>query len=125
MKISFTNPTSKRSMVSVWHNDEEHIMKAGDTIDLPVQKGDVVKYKVGRLSAMHTIDFQSPTAHFTIEANQKLQAAAFGVLVVALVIMYFMCLINNTVAVAAVVIVWLVGYEVALYSGSYRTKVTH
>lgn len=125
MKISFTNPTSKKAVAVVLHNGTEHVLAAGGTVNLNVKKGDTVQYKVGRLSATHTIDFQSPNAEFTIEADQKLQAIAFGIILVALVALYFTNLMNNVAVTTAIVVVWLIGYEVALYFGSYRTKVQH
>ncbi|WP_127849783.1 hypothetical protein [Lacticaseibacillus hulanensis] len=125
MKISFNNPTSKKQKVTIWHNDQEQIVPAGTTIDLHVQKGDTVKYRVGKFAAVHTIDFQSTSAHFIIEPNTKLQAIAFGVILVALVILYFIGVMEKTIVIVPVVVVWLIGYEVALYSNSYRTKVEH
>ncbi|KRM54851.1 hypothetical protein [Lacticaseibacillus sharpeae] len=125
MKITLLKPTSKKTTATVWHNDEEHILVAGAPLKLNVKRGDTVKYRVGRFAAVHTLQYQSPDAAFDIEPDQKLQAIAFGVVALALIILYFMGLLDNALITTPVVIVWLIGYEVALYYFSYKAQVQH
>ena len=41
---------------TVWQNDTPHTIRVGETLDLKVQRGDKITYKVGRFNAIHTTD---------------------------------------------------------------------
>lgn len=125
MKISFNNPSSKRLLASVWHNDELHTLKNGETINLNVKRGDKITYKVGALSATHTLNYQSPNGTFVIEMERRVQMFVFGVIFLAILALYFTNMLDDKVIASVMAVIMLVGYEGALYFKGYKATVVH
>ena len=98
---------------TVWQNDTPHTIRVGETLDLKVQRGDKITYKVGRFNAIHTIDYQSPDAQFEIQINRSLQNA------------YFVVMFAMVVILIAAVILGLAGYEALVYFVGYMAKPIH
>lgn len=111
---------------TVWQNKTAHIMHVGETLDLKVQRGDKITYKVGRLNTVHTIDYQSPDAKFEIQVNRSLQNAYFVVMFLMVVFLWFTRTsnLNNTLLITAVIL-GLAGYEALVYFVGYTAKPLH
>lgn len=126
MKITYWNTMSKKMTVTVWQNDTPHVMHVGETLDLKVQRGDKITYKVGRLNKVHAIDYQSPEAKFEIQINRSLQNAYFVVMFLMVVFLWFNrnSNLNNTMLVTAVIL-GLAGYEALVYFVGYTAKPFH
>ncbi|MDM7523713.1 hypothetical protein [Lacticaseibacillus rhamnosus] len=126
MKINYSNSMSKKMTATVWQNDTAHIMHVGETLDLKVQRGDKITYKVGRLNTVHTIDYQSPDAKFEIQVNRSLQNAYFVVMFLMVVFLWFTRTgnLNNTLLITAVIL-GLAGYEALVYFVGYTAKPLH
>jgi len=124
LKIFYENPTSMRLKANVWLNDEMHELSAGQSLELPVNRGDQVSFKVGRFSAKHTLSYQSPQASFAIQPNKTLQTAFFAVVFVLVMALFF---VKNppTVLVTIGVIIGLVLYEAMMYFIGYRARPKH
>ena len=124
LKIIYENPTSMRLKANVWHNDQLHELAAGESLELPVNRGDRVSFKVGRFSAKHTLSFQSPQATFAIQPNKTLQTIYFAVVFVLVMALFFVKN-PNTVVVTVGVVIGLIGYEALMYFVGYRARPRH
>lgn len=124
VKIKFDANGMGRTPATVWHNDTEHALTPGETLDLAIHKGDTVRFRVGKLSASHTIAYQSPSAQFLISVNKMLQLVTLTALLVLVGGLWYFTNLNNfwlsTVAVLA-----LVGYEVANYFWGFQAQPIH
>lgn len=109
---------------TVWQNDTPHTIRVGETLDLKVQRGDKITYKVGRVNAIHTIDYQSPDAQFEIQINRSLQNAYFVVMFAMVVFLWFNRNFSQTILIAAVIL-GLAGYEALVYFVGYTAKPIH
>ncbi|MCI1283543.1 MAG: hypothetical protein LKG24_02960 [Lacticaseibacillus songhuajiangensis] len=125
MEITFTNPTFKRVSAKVWHNDELHTLHDGEKLELNVQQGDVVKYKVGALSAVRTISVQSNKARFMIEQDKKTQMYGFALIFLLILAMYFTKFFQSTVASTIGAVVVLAVFETFLYFRGYKITILH
>ena len=124
MKINYSNTMSRKMTATVWQNDTPHTIRVGETLDLKVQRGDKITYKVGRFNAIHTIDYQSPDAQFEIQINRSLQNAYFVVMFAMVVFLWFNRNFSQTILIAAVILV-LAGYEALVYFVGYMAKPIH
>lgn len=125
MEITFTNPTSKRVGAKVWHNDDLHTLHDGEKLQFNVQQGDVVKFKVGALSAVRTINVQSNSARFLIEQDKKTQMYGFALIFLLILAMYFTKLFQNTVVSTIGAVVVLAIFETFLYFRGYKITILH
>ena len=125
MKITFSNPASKRVEMTVRHNDVEYNLHNGESLSLNVKRGDALTYRVGKLSATHAIQFQSPDASFKIEVSKKAQLIGMAIFFAIILAMYLFKVLNNTVIATAMVIVALIAYEAVLYFAGYKVTVLH
>ena len=121
MKINYSNTMSRKMTATVWQNDTPHTIRVGETLDLKVQRGDKITYKVGRFNAIHTIDYQSPDAQFEIQINRSLQNAYFVVMFAMVVFLWFNRNFSQTILIAAVIL-GLAGYEALVYFVGYTAK---
>lgn len=124
MKINYSNTMSRKITATVWQNDTPHTIRVGETLDLKVQRGDKITYKVGRFNAIHTIDYQSPDAQFEIQINRSLQNAYFVVMFAMVVFLWFNRNFSQTILIAAVIL-GLAGYEALVYFVGYTAKPIH
>ncbi|MDS0489274.1 hypothetical protein NNA34_03025 [Lacticaseibacillus paracasei] len=124
MKINYSNTMSRTMTATVWQNDTPHTIRVGETLDLKVQRGDKITYKVGRFNAIHTIDYQSPDAQFEIQINRSLQNAYFVVMFAMVVFLWFNRNFSQTILIAAVIL-GLAGYEALVYFVGYTAKPIH
>ncbi|ABJ70545.1 hypothetical protein [Lacticaseibacillus paracasei] len=124
MKINYSNTMSRKMTATVWQNDTPHTIRVGETLDLKVQRGDKITYKVGRFNAIHTIDYQSPDAQFEIQINRSLQNAYFVVMFAMVVFLWFNRNFSQTILIAAVIL-GLAGYEALVYFVGYTAKPIH
>lgn len=124
MKINYSNTISRKMTATVWQNDTPHTIRVGETLDLKVQRGDKITYKVGRFNAIHTIDYQSPDAQFEIQINRSLQNAYFVVMFAMVVFLWFNRNFSQTILIAAVIL-GLAGYEALVYFVGYTAKPIH
>ncbi|WNX20994.1 hypothetical protein RWA18_07710 [Lacticaseibacillus paracasei] len=124
MKINYANTMSRKMTATVWQNDTPHTIRVGETLDLKVQRGDKITYKVGRFNAIHTIDYQSPDAQFEIQINRSLQNAYFVVMFAMVVFLWFNRNFSQTILIAAVIL-GLAGYEALVYFVGYTAKPIH
>ncbi|AKU59975.1 hypothetical protein [Lacticaseibacillus paracasei] len=124
MKINYSNTMSRKMTATVWQNDTPHTIRVGETLDLKVQRGDKITYKVGRFNAIHTIDYQSPDAQFEIQINRSLQNAYFVVMFAMVVFLWFNRNFSQTILIAAVIL-GLAGYEALVYFVGYMAKPIH
>lgn len=124
MKINYLNTMSRKMTATVWQNDTPHTIRVGETLDLKVQRGDKITYKVGRFNAIHTIDYQSPDAQFEIQINRSLQNAYFVVMFAMVVFLWFNRNFSQTILIAAVIL-GLAGYEALVYFVGYTAKPIH
>ncbi|WP_350345821.1 hypothetical protein ABR328_12285 [Lacticaseibacillus paracasei] len=124
MKINYSNTMSRKMTATVWQNDTPHTIRVGETLDLKVQRGDKITYKVGQFNAIHTIDYQSPDAQFEIQINRSLQNAYFVVMFAMVVFLWFNRNFSQTILIAAVIL-GLAGYEALVYFVGYTAKPIH
>ena len=124
MKINYSNTMSRKMTATVWQNDTPHTIRVGETLDLKVQRGDKITYKVGRFNAIHTIDYQSPDAQFEIQINRSLQNAYFVVMFAMVVFLWFNRNFSQTILIAAVIL-GLAGYGALVYFVGYMAKPIH
>ncbi|WP_368280419.1 hypothetical protein [Lacticaseibacillus paracasei] len=124
MKINYSNTMSRKMTATVWQNDTPHTIRVGETLDLKVQRGDKITYKVGRFNAIHTIDYQSPDAQFEIQINRSLQNAYFVVMFAMVVFLWFNRNFSQTILIAPVIL-GLAGYEALVYFVGYTAKPIH
>ncbi|MDN4555131.1 hypothetical protein [Lacticaseibacillus paracasei] len=124
MKINYSNTMSRKMTATVWQNDTPHTIRVGETLDLKVQRGDKITYKVGRFNAIHTIDYQSPDAQFEIQINRSLQNVYFVVMFAMVVFLWFNRNFSQTILIAAVIL-GLAGYEALVYFVGYTAKPIH
>ncbi|EPC43874.1 hypothetical protein EFP22_04645 [Lacticaseibacillus paracasei] len=124
MKINYSNTMSRKMTATVWQNDTPYTIRVGETLDLKVQRGDKITYKVGRFNAIHTIDYQSPDAQFEIQINRSLQNAYFVVMFAMVVFLWFNRNFSQTILIAAVIL-GLAGYEALVYFVGYTAKPIH
>jgi hypothetical protein len=124
VKINYSNTMSRKMTATVWQNDTPHTIRVGETLDLKVQRGDKITYKVGRFNAIHTIDYQSPDAQFEIQINRSLQNAYFVVMFAMVVFLWFNRNFSQTILIAAVIL-GLAGYEALVYFVGYTAKPIH
>ena len=124
MKINYSNTMSRKMTATVWQNDTPHTIRVGETLDLKVQRGDKITYKVGRFNAIHTIDYQSSDAQFEIQINRSLQNAYFVVMFAMVVFLWFNRNFSQTILIAAVIL-GLAGYEALVYFVGYTAKPIH
>ncbi|MEE6739308.1 hypothetical protein [Lacticaseibacillus paracasei] len=124
MKINYSNTMSRKMTATVWQNETPHTIRVGETLDLKVQRGDKITYKVGRFNAIHTIDYQSPDAQFEIQINRSLQNAYFVVMFAMVVFLWFNRNFSQTILIAAVIL-GLAGYEALVYFVGYMAKPIH
>ncbi|MEY4715688.1 hypothetical protein [Lacticaseibacillus paracasei] len=124
MKINYSNTMSRKMTATVWQNDTPHTIRVGETLDLKVQRGDKITYKVGWFNAIHTIDYQSPDAQFEIQINRSLQNAYFVVMFAMVVFLWFNRNFSQTILIAAVIL-GLAGYEALVYFVGYTAKPIH
>lgn len=123
MKITFESSGRGKLKAHVWHNESEHELAAGTSVELPVHRGDVIKWRIGKFTAMHTLAYQSPTAEFVLHDNKQLSwyLAGFAVVVLALV---FLKWLDNT-GLTIFVLVALLGYEVVNYFAGWVATPRH
>lgn len=124
MKIYFNNNNQGKIKAFITHNGELHELEPGQTLELNVKRGEQVTYKVGRLSAEHTIDYQSTDAEFEITQNRVLLYAYLAALVVILVGLWYLKNISNSI-LTIVVIVGLVIFEAFNYFNGYQAHPVH
>ena len=125
MKIYFENPNSARTVAKVWHNDEEHDIRRGDKLNLPVKMGDTVKFKVGAMSATHKIDFQSPDSVFTITIDRRAQFWGIGAFFAIIAVLYFAGMLNNNMTGTIGAVIAVVLFEVVVYFRGWKVIVVH
>lgn len=125
MKILFVNPNSSRAIARVWHNGEEYQLHDAESVELQVQRGDKLTYKVGALAATRKIPFQSPNAKFVIQIDRKAQG--FGLVLFFLIIaaMYFLKMFNNQVVGVIGALVAVALFEAVVYFRGYKASVVH
>ncbi|WP_461213024.1 hypothetical protein [Lacticaseibacillus sp. GG6-2] len=124
MKIYYTNAMSRKMTATVWVNEKAYAVASRSQIELKVKRGDVVKYRVGRFSAMRTLEFQSPDAVFSIEPNKKLQGVYIAIMLAVLLVLWYMRQ-SSSMWVTALVVVMIFGYEASTYYRGYVAKPVH
>lgn len=125
MKITFTNPSSQRVEMKVWHNDTEYSMHDGELLKLDVKRGDRVSYQVGKMSSVRDIKYQSPDATFNIALDKRAQLMGFTVIFAVILVLYFMKLLDSTLIATITVAAALIAYEAINYFGGYKANVVH
>ncbi|WP_461226829.1 hypothetical protein [Lacticaseibacillus suihuaensis] len=124
MEITYPQNGQMRAPVFVFHNAETHVLSPGQTLELTVRRGDVVKFRVGRFTATHQIAFQSPQASFAITPNKQLQLAfVAGMMILAAALYWFKQLNNGWLTL--LVAVALGGYELMNYFTGYKAVPSH
>lgn len=124
MKIYYTNAMSRKMTATIWVNDKAYALASRSQIELKVQRDDVVKYRVGRFSALQTIEFQSPDAVFSIEPNKKLQGVYIAAMLAVLLVLWYMKQ-SNSPWVMVLVVAMIFGYEASTYYRGYVAKPVH
>ncbi len=124
MKIYYTNAMSRKMTATVWVNDKAYALASRSQIEVKVKRDDVVKYRVGRLSALRTLDFQSPDAIFAIEPNKKLQGIYIAIMLAVLLGLWYLKQ-ANTWWVTLLVVVMIFGYEITNYFRGYIARPVH
>lgn len=123
MKISFTTRRRTKMTATVWLNDEIHQIPANTDIDLPVKRGDSLRWKVGRFSASHRLTFQSVHANFVIQESRSITVflAVYSVMLLALA--FFVP--KQLTLLWIVVVAGLVAYEGLLYFAGFVALPDH
>ncbi|WP_407894212.1 hypothetical protein [Lacticaseibacillus sp. N501-2] len=124
MKIYYNNAMSQKMTANVWVNDKQYSLSTHDHLDLNVQRGDKVQYKVGKFSAKRAINYQSPTASFSIEPDKKLQGIYIAIMVAVLLLLWYMKS-ENSPLVYIILIAAIIGYEAVSYFRGYMARPMH
>ncbi|WP_125702785.1 hypothetical protein [Lacticaseibacillus daqingensis] len=124
MKIKYTNNGQGRMPAYVFFQDQTHEVTPGQELDLKVQRGDDVRYRVGKFAATHKIDFQSPDATFMIQPNKKLQLLFVAALLILVGVLFVFQKIDN-LWLTIIVVIALIGYEALNYFTGYQAVPWH
>ncbi|MFD1431457.1 hypothetical protein [Lacticaseibacillus yichunensis] len=123
MKITYDALSGSRMTTTIWHNNEVHSLRSGETLELPVKHGDTVSFRVGKLNRRQAIPFQDVNGSFAIRANRQLQMIYFTALLLLVLGLWVVKLPSNEIAMG--IVFALIGYEAVNYFIGYRAVPLH